>query len=173
MPKKQGRKYAEETNVSPDKSKEAINHILRQWGVRGIQWSEIFDSNRVILQFLWSPDGLSQHYMARMEMALPGDDKLMEEARHKRTGHVIEEKLDRLMRQRGWREHRVLHIFLKGAFEAIDAGIITADKLFLPWLVGRDGRTVAEVVGPQLPALMTDTAAALLPSAHTVDHQDT
>lgn len=166
------RKFAEETKVSPEKSRSAINHILKQWGVRGIQWSEMFgDENKVVLQFLWSPDGLDQHYMARMELTLPSDEELMEEARHKRTGEVLESKLERLKDQAGWREHRVLHIFLKGAFEAIDNGIISADKLFLPWLVGRDGRTVAEVVGPRLPALMNDTAAALLPAAKVVEPQ--
>lgn len=159
------RKYAEETKVSPGKSKDAINHILRQWGVRGIQWSELFDEDKVMLQFLWTPDGLEQHYMARMELNLPSDKDLEEEAKHKRSGKVIEEKLERLKDQRGWREHRVLHIFLKGAFEAIDNGIISADKLFLPWLVGRDGRTVAEVIGPKLPALMNSSAEALLPPA--------
>jgi len=166
------KKFAESTNVTPEESKSSINHILKQWGVRGIQWSEIFDENKVVLQFLWSPDGMEQHYMARMAITLPTDDQLREEAKHKRSGRVIEEKFERLKDQRGWREHRVLHIFLKGAFEAIDNGIITAEQLFLPWLVGRDGRTVGEVVGPQLPALMNDTAAALLPAARTKENQD-
>ena len=159
------RKYAEATNVSPEESKSAINHILKQWGVRGIQWSEMFDSNKVVLQFLWSPDGVEQHYMARMEVNIPTDDDLLEEAKHRRSGAVIPDKFDRLKEQRGWREHRVLHIFLKGAFEAIDNGIITAEQLFLPWLVGRDGRTVGEVIGERLPLLMNDSATALLPSS--------
>ena len=171
MPKK-GSKYAESTNVTPEESKTAINYILKQWGVRGIQWSEMFDPPAVVLQFLWSPDGLDQHYMAKMQLALPTDETLTEEAKHKRTGKVLEDKLERLKDQRGWREHRVLHIFLKGAFEAIDNGIITAEQLFLPWLVGRDGRTVGEVVGPRLPALMNDTAAALLPPAQSTASQE-
>jgi len=159
------RKYAEATNVSPEESKSAINNILKSWGVRGIQWSEMFDTNKVVLQFLWSPEGVDQHYMARMDVNLPTDDDLREEAKHKRSGRVIEDKFERLVEQRGWREHRVLHIFLKGAFEAIENGIITAAQLFLPWLVGRDGRTVGEVVGEQLPLLMNNSATALLPTS--------
>jgi len=160
----QRRKFAEHTEVAPEKSRGAINHILRSWGVSGIQWSDLYDENRVILQFVWTPVGSKTSYMAKLTLRLPTDEQLANEARHKRSGKVLDSKLERLKDRRGWREHRLLHIFLKGSFEAIENGVITAEQLFLPWLVGSDGRTVAEVVGPRLGTLVTRSAEALLPA---------
>jgi hypothetical protein len=37
-----------------------------------------------------------------------------------------------------------------------------ADTLFLPWLVGKDGRTVAEVARPRLHELLQGSASRLL-----------
>jgi hypothetical protein len=158
------KKFAENTEVAPEKSRMAINHILQTWGVQGIQWTDMFDLNQVILQFVWSPEGQNQSYMAKLKLKLPTDEQLAEEAKHARSRKVLEGKLERLKDRRGWREHRLLHIFLKGSFEAIENGVITAEQLFLPWLVGSDGRTVSEVVGPRLGTLVTNSAEALMPA---------
>ena len=45
--------------------------------------------------------------MAKMNLALPTDESLVQEAKHRRTGKVLDDKLERLKDQRGWREHRV------------------------------------------------------------------
>jgi hypothetical protein len=168
MPKK--RKYAENTVVPPGESREEITDLLRLWGVTGIRWSENFENYRVMLEFVWQHEGVSYH--ARMNVALPDDEKLKEEAKHKRHGTLLPDKFKRLKASRGWREHRVLSIFLKGAFEAIENGIITPEQLFLPWLVGSDGRTVAEAIGPRLPEILNNSATALLPPAPQVIEQE-
>jgi hypothetical protein len=157
------RKFAENTDVSTEESRGQISQLLKDWGVSGIQWTEDYENHRVILQFIWKHDDLP--YTAKFSVNLPLDADLVELAKHKRSGRVIEDKLEYLKATRGWREHRVLYIFLKGSFEAIENGIITAEQLFLPWLVGRDGRTVGEVIGPRLPALMGNSAMSLLPAA--------
>lgn len=157
------RKFAENTYVPTDRSRGQINALLKNWGVSGIQWSEDYENNRVMLQFVWKHDNFP--YMAKFSVNLPTDEDLVESARHKRSGRLLKDKLESLKESRGWREHRVLHIFLKGSFEAIENGIITAEQLFLPWLVGRDGRTVGEVIGPRLPSLMGNSAMALLPAS--------
>lgn len=154
-------KYAQNTEVPPGESRDQITDLLRDWGVRGIRWSEDFSSYRVVLEFVWEHMEIDFH--ARMVVNLPTDDILEKMASHKRSKKVIPEKLDRLKKTRGWREHRVLYIFLKGAFEAIDNGIITAEQLFMPWLVGADGYTVGEKLAPRLPELMSKSALALLP----------
>jgi len=156
------RKFAEHTDVPTEESRGQINKLLKDWGVSGIQWTEDYENHRVVLQFVWRHNELP--YMAKLSVNLPTDADLVEVAKHKRSGRVLEDKLEGLKETRGWREHRVLYIFLKGSFEAIENGIITAEQLFLPWLVGRDGRTVGEVIGPRLPALMGDSAMALLPA---------
>ncbi len=163
------RTYAYNTDVPPGESREEITSVLRAWGVTGIRWSEDFENYLVVLEFIWTHQEIPYH--ARMSVNLPTDDVLAKMAQHKRSKNLIPEKFQRLKKTRGWREHRVLLIFLKGAFEAIENGIITPEQLFLPWLVGRDGRTVGEVIGPRLPALMKDSALALLPPA-TKDESD-
>jgi hypothetical protein len=157
------KQYAAGTEVPIEESRGQINVLLRDWGVSGIQWTEDFENNRVMLRFVWKHEGVP--YMAKLSLNLPTDDDLREQAKHKRSGRVIEDKLENLKETRGWREHRVFYIFLKGSFEAIENGIITAEQLFLPWLVGSDGRTVGEMIAPRLPALMKDSATALLPPA--------
>jgi len=156
-------KYAQNTEVPPGESRDQITDLLRSWGVQGIRWSEDFSSHRVMLEFVW--EHMNVNFHARINVNLPTDDVLEKMAIHKRSKKVLPDKFERLKQTRGWREHRVLYIFLKGAFEAIENGIITAEQLFLPWLVGRDGRTVGDVIAPRLPELMNESAVALLPGA--------
>jgi hypothetical protein len=158
---KSHKQYAANTEVPVGETREQINALLRDWGVSGIQWTDDYENLRVMLQFVWKHGGVP--YMAKLRLNLPTDDDLQERAKHKRSGRVLEDKLANLKEIRGWREHRVFYIFLKGAFEAIENGIITAEQLFLPWLVGTDGRTVGEMLAPRLPSLMKDSATALLP----------
>jgi len=164
MPKKS---YAENTNVPSSESRWEITELLHQWGVSGIRWSDDFENQRVLLEFVWKYQDVPYH--ARMTVNLPDDETLKKMSCHKRSGKLLEDKYDRLRQTRGWREHRVLYIFLKGAFEAIDNGIITPEQLFLPWLVGRDGRTVGEAIAPRLPVLMSESAVAMLPPAPEED----
>ena len=43
---------------------------------------------------------------------------------------------------------RTLVHWLQGAINAVDTGVIDVDPVFLPWLVGGDGKTVSEAVPP-------------------------
>jgi hypothetical protein len=155
------RKFAQDTDVSVGRSRGQIDQMLRDWGVDGIQWTDHFKDDRIQLQFVWNHDG--NDYLARIEMTLPTAEDLEDEAIDGRSGKVSEVKLKKLMDARGKREHRLLRLFLQGALEAIEAGIITAEQLFLPYLVGRDGRTVSEAVADRLPTILSGSAANLLP----------
>jgi hypothetical protein len=155
------RKYANETQVPIARSRGQIDSLLRQWGVDGIQWTDNFREDRVQLQFVWRHD--ENDYLARISVGLPTREDLEDEAIDGRSGEVSESKLDKLMAARGKREHRLLLLFLKGALEAIEAGVISAEQLFLPYLVGADGRTVSEAIEDRLPMILSDSATALLP----------
>jgi hypothetical protein len=64
----------------------------------------------------------------------------------KRSASQIEERVQAEMRRR-W---RCVLLAVKTAFEMSETGIASFDEAFLPWLIGPDGRTVAETVIPQV-----------------------
>jgi hypothetical protein len=66
------------------------------------------------------------------------------------------------MMNRGRREHRVLLLWLKAALEAVAEKLVSFEALFLPFMVGTDGKTVADVAVPHLPRLVTGGAGRLL-----------
>lgn len=159
------RKYAQDTTVPVSKSREEISALLQQWGCDGVQWSDGFSDGRVTLRFRWSranPAGI-ESYVARISVQLPTRDQLAKSPQVKdgRTGHVSDKKLAEAIQKLGRSEHRLILLWLKAAFNAVDAGIIEASAIFLPFLEGKDGVTVHERVAPQLEAF---ASGLLLPS---------
>lgn len=67
-----------------------------------------------------------------------------------------------LRERAGRHEHRVLLLWLKAALNAVEAGLVDPASIFLSFLVGRDGRTVADVALPKLPSLIGGPAGLLL-----------
>lgn len=154
------RRYAEDTTVPISRSRGEVDQLLRGWGAQGIQWTDDFEHDRVMLRFVW-PRG-EQRFMARFVVALPGRDELAKDAIDGRTGRVSERKLEDLMDGRGRREHRVLSLWLKAALNAVDCGLVNAETLFLPFLEDRNGKTVAELALPRLGVLLEGSATKLL-----------
>lgn len=155
------RRYADGTSVSVLKSRTEIDALLQRWGASACSWTDDWGTGRTRLEFVWHRNGLDYH--ARFEIKLPDDEDLREEARHARTREVLESKLERLRAARGRQEHRRLLLWLKATFEAVEDGIVEADAVFLPFLVGKDGRTFAEHALPNLPKLLEGAATRLLP----------
>lgn len=155
------RRYAEDTTVPVSKSRGELDALLRGWGAQGIQWTDDFEHDRVMLRFVW-PRG-EQRFMARFVVRLPTREQLAVDAVDGRSGRTSESKLRALMDARGKREHRLLVLWLKAALNAVDAGLVDAETLFLPFLEGKDGQTFAEAALPRLADLTTGSAARLLP----------
>lgn len=158
MPRR--RKYAQETTVPVAKSRAEIDNLLRQWGAKGLQWSDDFQNDRVMLRFVWNYDDTD--YMARFVIELPGRDQLKDQAIDGRTGAVSDLKMEKLLSARGKQEHRLLLLWLKAALNAVEAGMVTAEALFLPFLEGQTGETVAEIAIPNLKKLASGSAQKLL-----------
>jgi hypothetical protein len=154
------RRYAEDTAVPISRSRGEIDTLLRSWGAQGIQWTDDYEHDRVILRFVW-PRG-EQRFMARFAIRLPGRADLEPGAIDRRTRRVSSGKLERLMADRGKREHRVLALWLKAALNAVDCGLVEAETLFLPFLEDRNGNTVAELALPRLGILLEGSATKLL-----------
>lgn len=155
-------RYADKTTVSVAKSRGEIDRLLRDWNCEGIRWTDHYTRGAVVLEFLWKH--AEQEYLARFEVSLPDDDELRAQSLYggKAHGKFLPEKFKRLQDARGRQEHRLLLLWLKAALNAVDAGIVPAEVLFLPFLVGRDGRTVAQAALPRLPQLLAAGSDALL-----------
>lgn len=159
-----GRKYARETTVAVAKSRQEIDSILRKWGANQLQWSDDYEGGRAQLRFLWKHEDVS--YVARFNIQLPTDEDLRSESVDGRTGGFSQTKYDKAVKRRGMVEHRELCFFIKAAFVAVEAGIIPAEHIFLPFIEGGDGLTVAEAIMPRLSTMLQKgSAAGLLPEA--------
>ncbi len=165
------RRFAETTNVPIARSRGEIEKLLREWNCDRIQWSDDFRSGVVTLRFVWSrertPDeahGLE--FVARITVALESEDSIRERCKG-RWGDVLAGKVKDANARRGKREHRLLLLWLKAALNAVDAGIVSPEAMFLPFLEGRDGVTVAEAALPRLEKLLVHPAHKLLLGAGT------
>lgn len=154
------KRYAEETSVSIGKSRGEIEDLLRSWRCSSIGWLDEFEQGRMTLQFMWRHQDVAYH--ARFTLTLPNDETLRKRARHATQGYFVESKYDRLKLHNGRQEMRTLLIFLKGALNAVEAGILDPAAVFLPFLVGQDGRTVAEAALPRMRELLISSADRLL-----------
>jgi len=143
------------TVVSIAKSREKIEQILVKWGVSGISWTDNFEKNQAVLRFAWKKG--DTHLVARFMLHMETDEELYESAVDNRSSNkrISDKKLKRLQQERGKREHRLLHMWLKDSMEAIEQGIISADQLFFAWIEDGQGVTLYErierVIG-QLPS---------------------
>jgi len=61
---------------------------------------------------------------------------------------------------------RVLYWHMKSVFEAADSGVMEFRELMLPYIVTRDGRTIAEHILPRLAAALAGDPSHLLPAAN-------
>ena len=60
---------------------------------------------------------------------------------------------------------RVLFHHLKGIFEASQSGVMEFKEMVMPYIVTKDGRTIAEILIPQLDKAVKTNPARLLPMA--------
>lgn len=156
------RRFAEDTTVSVTKSRGEIDDLLRAWHCDGIRWTDNFRDGVVTLEFTWSRDGVD--YLARFTLQLPTEEEMRTRAIDLRTRRVSDVKLRKVREAAGRHEHRVLLLWLKAALNAVAAGLIDPATIFLPFLVGRNGQTVAEAALPRLAKLLEGSALALLPA---------
>ena len=154
------RRFAQDTTVPIAKSRGEIDSLLRAWGCGQIQWSDDYERGRVRLQFVWQRQ--ERAYLARFDLQLPSDADLRSRAKDGRSQKFSEPKYRKLMEGNGRREHRALALFIKAALNAVEDGIISPEQVFLPYLVGRDGRTLAEAAIPRLPQLLAGGDVHLL-----------
>lgn len=133
------RRFTEETEVPIARSRMALEALLRAHGATGFMFGWNDQQDRI--EFALSGRHI-RFVLPRIEPA-----RVRETPRgRQRTPAVIEAKQQQADRQR-W---RALYLVVRAKIEAVDAGIAEFDQEFLAFLVQRDGRTVGEVLLPQL-----------------------
>jgi hypothetical protein len=114
-----------------------------------------------MLRFVWMYEGtrLTARFVLRCDRK-----KLEEDAIDGRTGEVSENKLQKLLDAWGGEAHRLLLLFLKGAMFSIEAGLIKAEQIFMPFFEDQDGNVVGELLIQRLKDLPRLSTMKLLPT---------
>lgn len=154
------RKFAAKTEVPVARSRAEIDALLINWGCDGIRWTDAHRDGVTTLEFVWLHEEVD--YMARIAITLPSAAELEQEAKHATRRTFSQAKYDQLVKNRGKSELRLLLLFLKASFCAIDAGIMEASAIFMPFLVCQNGQTMHEIAAPKLAEIVSGNAMALL-----------
>ena len=134
-------KFAENTSVSPEKSRAEIEKILSRYGATGFMYG--WQGNAAVLAFVMN--------QIQVKFTLYMPDKLSKEFTHTPTGRTraikqIEEEYLKATRQR-W---RALALVIKAKLEAVESGITIFEQEFMSHIVLPDGKTVSEFMLPQI-----------------------
>jgi hypothetical protein len=148
-------KYAEDTQVTADRSRTEIERTLQRYGADGFMYG--WEGNRAVVAFR------AHGKMLRFIVPLPERDST-EFARtptsRRRTANSEQEAYEQAVRQR-WRP---LALVIKAKLEAVESGIEAFEQAFLANILLPDGQTVGQWLVPQVEqAYLTGTMPALLP----------
>jgi hypothetical protein len=136
-------RYAENTQVSSDRSRAEIERILRRYGATAFAYG--WDAEAATLMF----EIANRHVMFRLPMPNPADEAFTLTPTGKgRSSSAAEAAYEQAVRQR-W---RALALVIKAKLEAVAAGITTVEQEFLAHIVLPDGRTVGQHTQPGIAA---------------------
>jgi len=121
--------YAENTKVTVERSKAAIEKLLFKYGATNYLYG--MESGKALIMFIM--DG--RHIKMVLDLPVREDD------------NVSGVKAYNQMHKQKW---RALYIVLKAKLIAIEEKIATLEDEFLPYTVLPDGRTVSEFINPQI-----------------------
>lgn len=139
----------ETTAVPIERSKEAIRKLLIVAGVRGVQFTEEFDSGAINIKFAKEVDGNLRTVSITLQVPEPEQPK---RRRRMRNGQY---RANTDLREQSTKAtYRALHYWLKSQFEAVEFGLLSYEDVFLShfeWLLENGQRTtVGKMVLPML-----------------------
>lgn len=149
--------YAQQTNVTVNRSVAEIERALTRWGAE--QFAYGWNGDRGVIGFV------VRQRQVRLTVPLP--DRQDKSFTHTPTGRPrsasqAKAAYDQAVRQR-W---RALTLIVKAKLEAVEAGIVEFEDEFAMDIVLPNGQVVAEWVRPQLDRVYeTNEMPALLPGS--------
>lgn len=133
-------RYAAKTDVPTDKSRAEIERTLSRYGAS--RFAYMNEPERAMIAFEM------QGKRIRFVLPLPNKDTFSNTpgGRRKRDEHSKFKAWEQACRQ-CW---RALALAIKAKLEWTETGIVTIEEEFLPYIVTGNGKTVAEILMPQL-----------------------
>lgn len=134
-------RYAENTQVSSDRSRAEIERTLRRYGATAFAYG--WDAQAATLMF----EITNRRVLFRLPMPDVTDKRFTRTPTGKdRSPSAAEAAFEQAVRQR-W---RALALVIKAKLEAVAAGITTVEQEFLAHIVMPDGRTVGQHTAPAI-----------------------
>jgi hypothetical protein len=136
--------YAENTTVSPEKSRAEIERILQRYGASAFSYG--WEGRRAVIMFR----AADRH--VKFELITPDPESFrripagQRGAFGNRTDKQVQDRYDQAMRQR-W---RALTLVVKAKLEAVETGITTFEEEFLAHIVLPNGETFGQWAQPQI-----------------------
>lgn len=150
-------RFAENTNVSSEKSRMDIERILDRYGADGFMYGR--EAERAVIAFRMN----GRH----VKFVLPMPDRTSRDFTHtpekniRRSQSAAENAFEQAVRQR-W---RALSLVIKAKLEAVETGITVFDDEFMAHIVLPDGQTIGNFMRPQIEdAYSTGKMPPLLPA---------
>lgn len=142
------------TSVPVERSKEAIRKLLIAFQVRGIQFSEDFETRIINVKFAKEINGNMRTVSVSMTVPEPPPAKRKRSVSY-RNGRMVYGKLPQERQEQMARAtYRALHDWLKSQFVAVEFGLLTFEDVFLSHfeLIMEDGNvtTVGRMIKPSL-----------------------
>jgi hypothetical protein len=154
MPTTPTKKFAAGTSVSPARSREEIDSMLKRFGAAGFGYAEQNQAVAIIFEI----SGATYRYMVNMPK--------LEDFRTNAAGHSLSATGQKNAWEHAVRETwRALVATIKGKLVAVDSGIETFEDVFQQYTVMPNGQTVGEYNKFQLDTMRrTGELPRMLPS---------
>jgi hypothetical protein len=141
------------TSVPVERSKQAIRDLLIKSGVRGVQFTEEFNSGAVNLRFAKEINGNLRTVNVTMKIPEPPVSKRGGPRRRWTGGGYVTTTTEDRRRQLERATYRALHWWLKSQFEAVEFGLLSFEDVFLShfeWVIDGKQTTVGRFILPRI-----------------------
>lgn len=137
-------KYASNTSVSVEKSRAEIENTLSRYGAT--KFAYMTEELRALIAFEIAGKRI------RFILPLPNknDSEFAFKKHYNSTKRRKPEEQHAVWEQSCRQRWRALALAIKAKLEWIETGIVTVEEEFLPYIVTASGKTIAEMVIPQL-----------------------
>lgn len=133
-------RYAADTSVSQDKSRNEIEATLKRYGATSFMFAINPDS--AVIGFIIEG--------RQIRFVLPMPDPNDRAFTHHSQGERVPSAAKKAWEQAGRQRWRALALIIKAKLEAVASGIVTLEEEFLAHTVLPDGSTVGQFMKPQL-----------------------